>query len=235
MDNLAIFLDHQQEKQTSRYLDKNDNSIILAVRKQYEQAMQTMQLRLAVLAYNFAEQQNYQPIYSLQYRLKSVESIINKLSTKNAAINAENIRYNVLDIIGFRIVTHYQQDIYPLLEQILKMKDVKLVKIRDYIEFPKRNGYRSLHLVILLSIPGCETKFPLEIQFRTVAMDMWASIEHKLCYKTDGKPDTLMRSMLAKCANELAIIDEQITDISNLSQDQQTNSQLTIYNKTRKR
>ncbi len=133
---------------------------------------------------------DHNPIHHMEERLKSANSLFGKLKRKGFALTTENVRDHIFDIAGIRVVTNYIDDIYTVEKALSEQSDVTVLKRKDYIENPKESGYRSLHLVV--SVPVFQSKgvfdVPVEIQFRTIGMDMWASLEHQLSYKTDADP-----------------------------------------------
>ena len=125
------------------------------------------------------------PIEGIKTRLKSLESVIEKLSRKQLPLSIESIEQNINDIAGVRVVCSYQSDIYMLADAFLRQDDIVLIQRKDYIQNPKPNGYRSLHLIVETPIYLHNQKKPMkvEVQFRTISMDWWASLEHKIRYK----------------------------------------------------
>lgn len=204
MNNLTAFFDQQEIIPI-----KDDNSRqISAIRHQYRQALPAISLQLSLLAQNYQRRYNFQSIVSLQYRLKSRQSIISKLSAQRLEATEENIRSQILDIAGYRIICPCRQDIYRVAEGLLRQKDISLIKLRDYIKHPKANGYRSLHLVVLIPVDNSEERLPIEIQLRTRAMDIWAELEHDLCYKAKQAPHRQLGKFFKTCAGQMALIDE---------------------------
>lgn len=121
----------------------------------------------------------------MERRVKEMRSLIKKLDRKRYPISTESAKENILDIAGIRVVCNYFDDIYVIEKLLLKQEDVKLIKRKDYIEHPKENGYRSLHIVVTIPVYLAHSVeiVPVEIQIRTIGMDMWASLEHKIRYK----------------------------------------------------
>lgn len=143
--------------------------------------------------YSMADDHN--PIHHMEERLKSVDSLFGKLKRKGYDLTIENVGEHIHDIAGIRVVTNYIDDIYTVEQALSEQSDVTVLKRKDYIENPKESGYRSLHLVV--SVPVFQSKVvfdvPVEIQFRTIGMDMWASLEHQLSYKTDADPKKIQQ------------------------------------------
>lgn len=152
------------------------------------------------------------PIETIKSRLKTPESIIDKMNRKNLPLTVEAIEDNIYDIAGVRVICSFQSDIYMLAEAFLKQDDITLISKKDYIQSPKDNGYRSLHLIVEIPIFLHDKKKPMkvEVQFRTISMDWWASLEHKICYKKDIVGYEEIRKDLRECANIAACLDERM-------------------------
>ncbi len=184
----------------------------------YKCALMEIETKFRVLNEEFSLVHDRNPIESIKTRLKSVESIAEKMNRRNIEFSADAIEKNLFDIAGIRIVCSFPEDIYFLAECILKQDDVKLIQMKDYIENPKPNGYRSLHLIVETPIFLEDTKkyMKVEIQFRTIAMDFWASLEHKLKYKKDLGDDVDLEALsadLKECAEASAELDARMDRI----------------------
>lgn len=157
------------------------------------------------------------PIESIHSRLKSNASITKKLKLKGYPINVETMEKYLYDIAGLRVVCSFKQDIYHLAQCLLQQDDIRLVKKKDYIQNPKANGYRSLHLIIEVPIfLENEKKWvKVEVQFRTLAMDFWASLEHKLRYKKviDDDKASYIAYQLLECAQMCNDLDDKMSSI----------------------
>ena len=154
-------------------------------RHAYRAAIKEVRTKIEILSEDFAVRHDYNPIHHMERRLKSPESIEEKLQRYGKEISIESARENIMDIAGIRVVCNFIDDVYAIADMLMEQNDITLIAKKDYIENPKDNGYRSLHLV--LSVPvfllnGCES-VPVEVQIRTVAIDFWASLEHDLKYK----------------------------------------------------
>ncbi len=159
------------------------------------------------------------PAEHLKARIKSTDSVRDKLLRNGYEATAENGMHKLSDIIGLRVVTHFVGDIYTVLEQMQQDPSWRVVLIKDYIANPKPNGYRSLH--IILAIPfNCEgiDNIMVEVQLRTIAMDCWASLEHQLKYKKNIKNANLIVDELKRCADEMASTDLTMQTIRDLIQ-----------------
>lgn len=177
----------------------------------YNAAIREVSTKLEILDAEFSVRHDHNPIHHIDSRLKSVPSILEKLQRKGKALTIASARENLLDIAGVRVICNYVDDIYRIAELLCAQDDIRLIRRTDYIEMPKENGYRSLHLVI--SIPVFLSKgavsVPVEVQIRTIAMDFWASLEHRIRYKSDAetKDDAALRAELKACAEESAALD----------------------------
>ena len=177
----------------------------------YKCAMLEVKTKLDVLNTQLSLENDRNPFESIECRLKSVPSIIEKLNRKGLELSAESIEKNLNDVAGIRVICSFPEDIYILAEELCSQDDIRLIARKDYIKDPKPNGYRSLHLIVEIPIflmP--EKKFMrVEVQFRTIAMDFWASLEHKLKYKKDIKQDSviivaILSFFLLRPANKVA-------------------------------
>lgn len=171
----------------------------------------------------FQLRKNHNPIHHMETRMKTPRSLQNKLAKKGYSFKFKTIKDHIYDIAGIRVITNYLEDIDTVEQALLKQSDVTLIRRKDYINHPKASGYRSLHLVV--SVPVFQTdgpvEIPVEIQLRTVGMDMWASLEHKLRYKTkvDPKKVATFGDQLKQYAAELNQIE---TNMQAIFEDLQT-------------
>jgi len=181
----------------------------------YNAGIKEVKTKLEILDEEFQIKYDYNPIHHIESRLKSSKSIINKLRAKNVDPTPESIKENLHDVAGIRVVCNYIDDVWRIADLLLRQDDIKLINKKDYITEPKKNGYRSLHLVLEIPIYLAEKTInvPVEVQIRTIAMDFWASLEHKLKYKTDTEVSETLRAELKDCAQIIAIIDEKMQDI----------------------
>lgn len=182
---------------------------------QYRCAIMEMETKLKVLNDEFTQTYNRNPFESIQSRLKSPESIYGKLRRKGYPVTVKNIEKYLSDVAGIRVICSFPDDIYRLAELIVRQDDIILLKEKDYIKHPKENGYRSLHLI--LNIPVFLSKgkkyMKVELQFRTIAMDFWASLEHKLKYKKDMEDAEEIVAQLKACAESIEALDYQMQEI----------------------
>ncbi len=178
----------------------------------YRCAMMEIETKLNVLNEEFSLRFDRNPINSIKSRLKSVPSIRAKLSKFGADFSAESIEQNLSDVAGVRVICAFPEDVYTLANSLLKQDDIELFESKDYIKNPKPNGYRSLHLIVTVPIflAHEKRKMKVEIQLRTIAMDVWASLEHQLRYKKDRVFDEQMAKELLYCANLSAELDNRM-------------------------
>ena len=158
------------------------------------------------------------PIEYIVSRVKSEDSMKEKLKRKNLDITLENALTKIYDAAGIRIICTYIDDVYNIAEMLKKYTDLKVVKEKDYIKNPKPNGYRSYHIVfeLELDLAGEITPVYVEIQIRTIAMDFWASLEHQMKYKKNVKNQELIVEELKRCADEIATTDLNMQTIKNM-------------------
>lgn len=177
----------------------------------YRCAMMEVSTKFNVLDEELSLQYDRNPIEAIKTRLKSPESIMDKLSRCGLPFSAESIEQNLNDIAGVRVICAYISDIYMLRDALLRQDDIVLVQEKDYIKNPKPNGYRSLHLIVETPIFLHDQKkqMRVEVQFRTMAMDWWASVEHKLRYKKPAAPEEV-NSELKECAEISADLDKRL-------------------------
>ena len=186
----------------------------VALEQLYSSALKEISTKLDILDDNFQQMYKHNPIHHMERRVKEMRSLIKKLNRKGFEISTESARENILDIAGIRVICNYIDDIYVIEELLLKQEDVKLLKRKDYIGNPKDNGYRSLHIVVAIPVFLANTveTVPVEIQIRTIGMDMWASLEHKIRYKNTENTEHY-RNALKQCANEITTVESKMQNI----------------------
>lgn len=188
----------------------------------YKCAIMEVETKLKVLNAEFSLQYDRNPFESIKTRLKSPESIIKKMWKKGLLFNQKNfaecIEENLYDIAGIRVVCAFQEDIYCLADLLTSQDDISLVRVKDYIRNPKPNGYRSLHLILEVPVFLKDGKTPVkvEVQFRTIAMDFWASVDHKLRYKKNVDNEEMIVERLKKCASVISGLDDEMQEIRNM-------------------
>ena len=182
----------------------------------YDAALREVNTKLEILNNEFKLAYRYNPIEHMTSRIKSPKSIAKKLRHQQRPVTVENILAYINDVAGIRIICSFTSDIYRIAEMIAKQSDVKVLKIKDYIANPKENGYTSYHMIvsvpIFLSDMVLDTK--VEIQIRTIAMDFWASLEHKMYYKFEGNAPANIRRELKECADLVAFLDKKMLSIN---------------------
>lgn len=185
----------------------------------YRCAIMEVETKFKVLNEQFSLQYDRNPIESIKSRLKSREGIAKKLKKKDLDLTIESIQENVKDVAGIRVICSFPEDIYMLADCLLNQDDITLIERKDYIKNPKESGYRSLHLIIEVPIflQNEKKSMKVEVQLRTIAMDFWASLEHKLRYKKniDSNEIELLEQELVECAEISAALDKRMEEIRN--------------------
>ena len=187
----------------------------------YKSAIVEIESKFRVLDMQFGINYDRNPIESIKSRLKSTEGIIRKLKKKAYPLTLESIEENIWDVAGIRVICSFQDDIYFLSESLLRQDDIRLIKKKDYIKNPKPNGYRSLHLIVEVPIFLSNEKkwVKVEIQFRTIAMDFWASLEHKIRYKKELIKENMekINKELIECAQMCSELDKKMQKVKDTS------------------
>lgn len=183
----------------------------------YRCALMEVETKFRVLNEQFSLQYDRNPIESIKTRVKSMDSILEKVKRKNIPFSLESIEANLYDIAGVRVVCSFTEDIYLLADCLLSQDDITLIERKDYIQNPKPSGYRSLHLIIEVPIflENEKRAMKVEVQLRTIAMDFWASLEHKLRYKKnlpESEAEELAKE-LTECARVSASLDQKMEEI----------------------
>ena len=182
-----------------------------------ECALRELETKLNVLNDEFSTIYNYNPIESIKTRVKDPVSIIDKMHRKGITPTVENIENTLSDIAGVRVICSFPEDIYAIADILATQDDIVIIKRKDYIANPKPNGYRSLHLIVEIPIFLSTGKKMMraEVQFRTIAMDFWASLDHKLKYKHNIKNPAEISRKLKECAEAINDIDYRMQEIRN--------------------
>lgn len=182
----------------------------------YTAALRQIETKMEILNDEFQHVHQYNPIEHIKSRIKTPESIVKKLKRNGHESTIENMVKYVNDIAGIRIICSFTSDIYRIADMIGEQRDIKVLGVKDYITFPKASGYKSYHMIVsvpvYLSDRIVDTK--VEIQIRTVAMDFWASLEHKIHYKFEGDAPEHIRSELVECAKMVADLDERMLSLN---------------------
>ena len=182
----------------------------------YNSALKEMGTKLEILNDEFQHVHQYNPIEYVKKRLKSPESIVKKLKRYGYETSIPNMMEYCNDIAGIRIVCSFTSDIYRLADMIGRQNDITVISVKDYIKNPKASGYKSYHMIvsipIFLSDRVAETK--VEIQIRTIAMDFWASLEHKIYYKFEGHAPEYISHDLQECSKIVSELDEKMLSLN---------------------
>ncbi|MBR2990738.1 MAG: GTP pyrophosphokinase family protein [Solobacterium sp.] len=183
----------------------------------YRSAMQELETRLNMLNDYFSMYSEQNPITAIHTRLKSIDSIFEKLKRRDFPVNVQSIIDNLYDVAGIRVICPFIDDVYRVSDKLLKQDDIILVEKKDYIMFPKPNGYRSLHLLIEVPVflPPGKRMVKAEVQMRTIAMEFWANLEHSMRYKKDTDPETMkeISEELKNCALTSNELDRRMQEI----------------------
>ena len=182
---------------------------------QYQCAMLEVRTKFEVLNTELSLDSDRNPIESISCRIKKPISIAEKLKRKGLEVSLQSIEENLHDVAGIRIVCFFPKDIYKLAEKICSQDDIHLLEKKDYIENPKPNGYRSLHLILEVPVFFANEKkwMPVEVQFRTIAMDFWASLEHQLKYKKEIPRQDEIVTELKACADAITAAENHMLSI----------------------
>lgn len=202
----------------------------------YKFALEEISTKVNILKEEFHLIHDYNPIEHVSTRVKSTESIIRKVRRKNLPLSLEAIRENIKDIAGIRIICSFVSDIYRISEMIQSQSDIEVIEVKDYIKNPKPNGYRSLHIVMTIPVFMSDRveHVHVEMQIRTIAMDFWASLEHKIYYKYDKNIPEHLSSQLKEAADTVSELDRKMEHINKeiniLKENDITESEDTIFN-----
>ncbi|MBU5470460.1 MAG: GTP pyrophosphokinase family protein [Lachnospiraceae bacterium] len=184
---------------------------------QYRCAMLEVTTKLEVLNNELSMQNNSNPFESIKCRLKTPESIVEKMQRRGIEFSVKNVEENLTDIAGVRVICSFISDIYRLADCLASQDDIIVVARKDYIKQPKENGYRSLHLILDVPIFLTNEKkhMKVEVQFRTIAMDFWASLDHKVEYKKKIQDSEEIANELRECAKIISEVDTRMENIKN--------------------
>lgn len=193
----------------------------LVMQNLYDAAVRQLTLKFNILNSEFNVLYARNPIHHIDGRVKSQSSIVAKLVKKGLPVSIESARKNVNDIAGVRVVCSYIDDVYRVAEMFERQTDVEIVKKQDYIKTPNYNGYRSLHLDIKVPVYlSNRTEYVgAEIQIRTIAMDFWASLEHKIYYKFEGNAPEYISKDLQECAKMVSELDDKMLSLNEAIQE----------------
>ena len=190
----------------------------------YRCAILEIETKFNVLNEQFSLRHERNPIEYIKSRLKSFESIAEKLKRKNLPVTLEAVANELNDVAGVRVICSFIDDIYLLANCLINQDDVKLIKMKDYIKNPKKNGYRSLHLIVEIPIflQNEKKHIKVEVQLRTIAMELWANLEHRMRYKKNLSEETLktIDQELYECSNISHLLDTRMQKIRNIVEEE---------------
>tara|TARA_Y100000588_G_C14077620_1_gene848656 strand:+ start:280 stop:972 length:693 start_codon:yes stop_codon:yes gene_type:complete len=180
-------------------------------------AVEEVNTKLQILDEEFRSIHDYNPIEHIKSRVKKPPSIMDKLVRYGYEPTIENARKHIFDIAGIRVICAFTSDIYKVYDLLERQDDVKIIEVKDYIANPKDNGYKSMHVHVEIPVFLSSGVVPtrIEIQIRTIAMDFWASLEHKIYYKYRNKAPKKITDQLKVCANMITLLDDRMLDIKN--------------------
>ena len=198
-------------------LEKLDNVMI-----KYISALKVLETQIEIINDDFKYIKKYNPIEHIKTRIKNADSIINKLYKDKLEFNLENVEKYINDIVGVRIICAFESDVYELVNIIRNSSVIKVVNEKDFINSPKDTGYRSYHLIVEVPVELINEKVMVkaEIQIRTLAMDLWASLEHKLKYKSDYC-NSFISKKLINISSELHTIDQEMLELVTIERKQE--------------
>ena len=182
----------------------------------YKSALKEVETKLGILNDEFQHVHQYNPIEHIKTRIKTPESIVKKLKRYGFETSVENMVKEINDIAGVRLICSFTSDIYTLAEMIGKQSDLEVVSIKDYIKNPKESGYKSFHMIVAVPVFLTDgvVKTKVEIQIRTIAMDFWASLEHKIYYKMEGNSPDYISKELKNCADMISELDARMLSLN---------------------
>jgi putative GTP pyrophosphokinase len=219
LNNMSLNNDLDIERQQIATAILSNRQRIDAMMSRYKCAVMEVETKFKVLNEQFSLEYDRNPIEAIKSRVKSIDSIIEKIQRKNIKPTLESVEENISDIAGVRVICSFREDIYYLAKCFLNQDDIRLVEIKDYIKKPKEGGYRSLHLIVQVPIflQNEKRNVKVEVQLRTIAMDFWASLEHKLRYKKEINPADAeeLAKDLKDCAETSMLLDIRMEEIKN--------------------
>ncbi len=183
----------------------------------YNAALKTLETQIAILIQDYEFKNHYNPVEHVKSRIKSYDSIVNKLKSRDYDVTVENIENHIHDVVGLRIVCSFLSDVYAIVKLLEDSDQITVHTKKDYISNPKDSGYSSYHLLVYVPvylIDGVEM-VEAEIQIRTVAMDFWASLDHKIRYKFKGEIPNEIQENMYKCALDINDLDQKMVDMNN--------------------
>ncbi len=178
----------------------------------YSKALKIMENKIDIIRYDYEYLKEHDSINHVMSRIKSPESILKKMQKDNLDITYKNMIANINDIAGIRIICPLKSNIYTVINYIKEFNDIEIIKEKDYIKHPKKSGYTSYHMIVKIPVYINEeiSNVKLEIQIRSLAMDFWASLEHKIKYKPNGELNENVSKELVKCAKTINRLDDKM-------------------------
>jgi len=204
---MMSFADEQTVEWANRKMKE-----LLHLMTQYKCAMMEIETRFNLLNEEYALEFGRAPVNGIKTRLKTLQSVKEKMVRRGYPLSADSIHENINDIAGVRVICSFPEDVYALADALFNQDDITLITKKDYIQIPKPNGYRSLHMIVTVPIHLAREKkqVKVEIQLRTIAMDCWASLEHQLRYKSNAVFTDAMADELYECAQLSADLDNRM-------------------------
>lgn len=180
--------------------------------KPYEDAMQVTLTRLEILNHSIYDKGASKPVHHLQNRIKEKKSIEEKLERLGMTDSVINAKDHLMDIGGIRVICYFQDEIYTLVGALKRQDDMIVIKEKDYMKQPKESGYRSYHIIFGVPVHALDAMeyYPVEVQFRTLSMDFWSSMEHKICYKKDRENKEVLAKQLQALSESLCLIENEL-------------------------
>ena len=183
----------------------------------YEDAMNLMKTRLEILNHNIYDRshtEENQPVHHMQYRIKEKKSMEEKLARIGVTDSVMNAKDYLMDIAGIRVICYFQAEVYEMVEALKRHEDLIVIKEKDYIKNPKDNGYRSYHIIFGVPLHTMDAMeyYPVEVQFRTLSMDFWSCMEHRICYKKDRSDTEELKKQLHALSESLNLIETELKD-----------------------
>ena len=235
LNNMSLNNDLDIERQQIATAILSNRQRLDAMMSRYKCAVMEVETKFKVLNEQFSLEYDRNPIEAIKSRVKSIDSIIEKIQRKNIKPTLESAEENISDIAGVRVICSFREDIYYLAKCFLNQDDIRLVEIKDYIKKPKEGGYRSLHLIVQVPIflQNEKKMVNVEVQFRTIAMDFWASLDHKMRYKKELSSEEveIIQEELYDCARQSAALDERMQGIRDRITKKQRTDTLLIEDK----
>ena len=200
------------------YVVDNDNQVDSwqEVTLVYNAALKQINTKLEILNDEFQHVHRYNPIEHIKSRMKTSESIVKKLKRYGYESTIENMVKYINDIAGIRVIWSFTSDIYRIADMIRNQNDIKVISVKDYMKHPKASGYKSYHMLVTVPVFLSDriVEVKVEIQIRTVAMDFWASLEHKINYKFEGNAPQHIKTELVECARMVSDVDARMLSLN---------------------